>query len=92
MVFKDLKHELAEMRKSMDKITMELHETNIALRESLKMTADSIREMSENFSKSLEQTLIAMQDMKIQMDIKDTIIKSLGIEGILPDFLKTRKK
>ena len=48
--------------------------------------------MSENFSKTLEQTLAAMQDMKIQMDIKDTIIKTLGIEGILPDFLKTRKK
>jgi hypothetical protein len=26
------------------------------------------------------------------MDIKDTIIKTLGIEGLLPDFLKTRKK
>ena len=92
MALKNLKYELAEMRKSMDKMTIELHETNIALRESLRLTSDAIREMSENFSKSLEQTLVAMRDMKFQMDIKDTIIKTLGIEGILPDFLKTRKK
>ncbi|MFW9948699.1 MAG: hypothetical protein ACFFKA_01065 [Candidatus Thorarchaeota archaeon] len=92
MAFKDLRNELSEMRKSMDKMTMELHETNNALRESLKLTSDTIKEMSENFSKTLEKTLTAMQDMKIQMDIKDTIIKTLGIEGILPDFLKTRKK
>jgi hypothetical protein len=92
MVIKDLKNELTEMRKTMDRITIELHETNIALRESLKLTSDSIKEMSENFSKTLEQTLHAIQDMKIQMDIKDTIIKTLGIEGLLPDFLKTRKK
>ena len=92
MAFKDLKNELIEMRKSMEKMTAELHETNITIRDSLKLTSDTIREMSENFSKTLEQTLAAMQDMKIQMDIKDTIIKTLGIEGILPDFLKTRKK
>jgi lysyl-tRNA synthetase class II len=92
MVIKDLKNELTEMRKTMERITIELHETNIALRESLKLTSDSIKEMSENFSKTLEQTLHAIQDMKIQMDIKDTIIKTLGIEGLLPDFLKTRKK
>ena len=92
MAFKDLKNELIEMRKSMEKMTAELHETNITIRDSLKLTSDTIKEMSENFSKTLEQTLAAMQDMKIQMDIKDTIIKTLGIEGILPDFLKTRKK
>ena len=92
MALKDLKNELIEMRKSMEKMTAELHETNITIRDSLKLTSDTIREMSENFSKTLEQTLAAMQDMKIQMDIKDTIIKTLGIEGILPDFLKTRKK
>ena len=92
MAFKDLKNELIEMRKSMEKMTAELHETNITIRDSLKLTSDTIREMSENFSKTLEQTLAAMQDMKIQMDIKDTIIKTLGIEGLLPDFLKTRKK
>ena len=92
MAFKDLKNELIEMRKSMEKMTAELHETNNTIRDSLKLTSDAIREMSENFSKTLEQTLAAMQDMKIQMDIKDTIIKTLGIEGILPDFLKTRKK
>jgi methyl-accepting chemotaxis protein len=92
MALKDLKNELIEMRKSMEKMTAELHETNNTIRDSLKLTSDTIREMSENFSKTLEQTLAAMQDMKIQMDIKDTIIKTLGIEGILPDFLKTRKK
>ena len=92
MALKDLKNELTELRKSMEKMTAELHETNNTIRDSLKLTSDTIREMSENFSKTLEQTLTAMQDMKIQMDIKDTIIKSLGIEGLLPDFLKTRKK
>ena len=91
MALKDLKNELIEMRKSMEKMTAELHETNITIRDSLKLTSDTIREMSENFSKTLEQTLAAMQDMKIQMDIRDTLIKSLGLEGVIPEFLKKRK-
>ncbi|MFW9929216.1 MAG: hypothetical protein ACFFD1_07485, partial [Candidatus Thorarchaeota archaeon] len=78
-------------RNAMEKMTDELHETNIAIRESLKLTSDTIKEMSENFSKTLENTLKIMQDMKIQMDIRDTLIKSLGLEGVIPEFLKKRK-
>jgi hypothetical protein len=47
--------------------------------------------MSQNFSITLENTLKIMQDMKIQMDIRDTIIKSLGLEGVIPEFLKKKK-
>ena len=86
-----IKKELAEMRKAMEKMTQELHETNIAIRESLKLTSDTIKEMSQNFSNTLENTLKIMQDMKIQMDIRDTLIKSLGLEGVIPEFLKRKK-
>ena len=47
-----LKEELSEMRKTMDKLTAELHETNLAIRESLKLTSDAIKQMSDTFSKS----------------------------------------
>ncbi len=86
-----IKDELAEMRKAMEKMSQELHETNIAIRESLKLTSDTIKEMSQNFSITLENTLKIMQDMKIQMDIRDTLIKSLGLEGVIPEFLKRKK-
>ncbi|TFG03752.1 MAG: hypothetical protein EU542_00850 [Promethearchaeota archaeon] len=86
-----IKEELTEMRKAMEKMTQELHETNVAIRESLKLTSDTIKEMSQNFSITLENTLKIMQDMKIQMDIRDTIIKSLGLEGVIPEFLKKKK-
>ncbi|MGB5911730.1 MAG: hypothetical protein WBH31_11100 [Promethearchaeia archaeon] len=82
-----VKDELSKLRKSLDKMAEELHETNKAIRESLKLTSDTIREMSENFSKTLEESLIIMRDMKIQMDIKDTIFKTLGIDS----FLKRKK-
>lgn len=86
-----IKEELTEMRKAMEKMTQELHETNLAIRDSLKLTSDTIKEMSQNFSETLENTLKIMQDMKIQMDIRDTLIKSLGLEGVIPEFLKKRK-
>jgi methyl-accepting chemotaxis protein len=86
-----IKEELSAMRNAMEKMTDELHETNIAIRESLKLTSDTIKEMSQNFSETLENTLKIMQDMKIQMDIRDTLIKSLGLEGVIPEFLKKRK-
>ncbi|MFW9770890.1 MAG: hypothetical protein ACFFFB_00730 [Candidatus Heimdallarchaeota archaeon] len=85
-----IKEELSELRKSMDRMAEELHETNKAIRESLKLTSDTIKQMSENFSKTLEESLKIMRDMKIQMDIKDTIFKTLGIDGLLADFLKRK--
>ncbi|MEJ2294406.1 MAG: hypothetical protein P8Y23_06505, partial [Candidatus Lokiarchaeota archaeon] len=69
-----IKEELSAMRNAMEKMTDELHETNVAIRESLKLTSDTIKEMSQNFSETLENTLKMMQDMKIQMDIRDTLI------------------
>ena len=86
-----IKEELTEMRKTMEKMTHELHETKLAIRESLKLTSDTIKEMSQNFSETLENTLKVMQDMKIQMDIRDTLIRSLGLEGVIPEFLKKKK-
>ncbi|MFX1496049.1 MAG: hypothetical protein ACFFBH_00845 [Promethearchaeota archaeon] len=86
-----IKDELSEMRKSMNRMAEELHETNKAIRESLKLTSDTINNMSENFSKTLEESLKIMRDMKIQMDFKDTIFKTLGIDGLLADFLKRKR-
>ena len=86
-----LKEELSEMRKTMEKLTAELHETNLAIRESLTATSDSIKEMSKTFSKSLGDTLKVMQDMKVQVDVRDSVLKSLGIESLIPDIFKKKK-
>ena len=86
-----LKRELSEMRKTMEKLTSELHETNLAIRESLKLTSESIKEMSNTFSKTLGDTLKVMQDMRVQVDVRDSVIKSLGIDGLIPDIFKKKK-
>lgn len=85
-----LNRELSEMRKSMEDLTAELHETNLAIRESLKITTDAIKEMSATFSKTLGDTLKVMQDMRVQIDVRDSVLKSLGIDGIIPDIFKKR--
>ena len=87
-----IKNEISEMRKSMEKMTLELHETNLAIRESLQLTSDTIKEMNESFSKMLGETLKAMQDMKVRVDISDNILSRLGIEGLLPDIFKKKTK
>jgi len=86
-----LKEELSEMRKTMEKLTAELHETNLAIRESLKLTSDTIKEMSDTFSKTLGDTLKVMQNMRVQVDVRDSVLKSLGIEGLIPDIFKKKK-
>ena len=87
-----LKDEMSEMRKSMEKMTSELHETNLAIRESLKLTSDAVKEMSESFTKMLGESLKAMQDMKVKIDISDTILNRLGIDGLIPDIFKKKTK
>ncbi len=87
-----LKEELSEMRKTMEKLTAELHETNLAIRESLKLTSDTIKEMSDTFSKTLGDTLKVMQNMRVQVDVRDSVLKSLGIEGLIPDIFKKKSK
>ncbi len=87
-----LKEELSEMRKTMEELTSELHETNLAIRESLKLTSDSIKEMSDTFSKTLGDTLKVMRDMRVQVDVKDSVLKSLGIDGLIPDIFKKKSK
>jgi methyl-accepting chemotaxis protein len=88
---KELKEELSEMRKSMEKLTEELHDTNLAIRESLELTSQTIKEASVNFSKALEETMKKMSDLTIQMNVRDTVLKSLGIDGMIPDFFKKKK-
>lgn len=87
-----LKDEMSEMRKNMEKMTSELHETNLAIRESLQLTSDTIKEMNESFTKMLGETLKAMQDMKVKVDISDSILNRLGIEGLIPDIFKKKTK
>jgi len=88
---KELKEEVSDMRKSIEKLTEELRETNLAIRESLKTTSEAIKEASETFSQGLKDTMERMSDLTIQMNIRDTILKSLGIDGMIPDFLKKKK-
>jgi len=88
---KELKDEISGMRKSIEKLTEELHETNLSIRESLKTTSQAIKEASETFSQALEDAMNRMSDLTIQMNIRDTILKNLGIDGMIPDFLKKKK-
>ena len=85
-----MKRELSEMRKTMERLTSELHQTNLAIRESLKLTSDTIKEMSATFSKTLGDTLKVMQDMRVQIDVRDSVLKSLGIDGLIPDLFKKK--
>lgn len=85
---KDIKNELSALRVSIDKLTDEIHVTNITIKESLQTTSQTIKEMS----KALEATMKTMSDLTIQMNIRESILKSLGIDGMIPDFLKTKKK
>ncbi len=84
---KEFKKELFELRNSSDRLTKELHETNITISESLKMTSETIKEMS----RSLDDTMKTMSDLTIQMNIRESVLKSLGLDGIIPDFLKKKK-
>lgn len=86
-----IKEQLSELAKSMEKLTLELHETNNTLRVSMKLMSDTIKDLSENFSKTLAETLKTIEEMKIQIDIRDTVLKSLGIDGVIPDFFKRKK-
>jgi methyl-accepting chemotaxis protein len=86
-----LKRELSEMRKTLEDLTSELRETNLAIRDSLKLTSNAIKEMSETFSKTLGDTLKVMQDMRVQIDVRDSVVKSLGIDGLIPDIFKKKK-
>jgi len=88
---KELKEELSEMRISMEKLTEEIQDINIAIRESLELTSQTIKEASENFTKTLENTIKQMSELTFETNIRDTILKSLGIDGMIPDFLKKKK-
>ncbi|MHA1758578.1 MAG: hypothetical protein ACTSVV_17570 [Promethearchaeota archaeon] len=79
-----------ELTKSMKEMTEELRNTNKTLYESLKITSEAIITMKDSFSVSLEKALDKMANMSIQMNVKDTLLKTLGLEGILPDFLKKK--
>ena len=84
---KEFKKEISELRNSIDRLTKELHETNITIGDSLKMTSETIKEMS----RSLDDTMKTMSDLTIQMNIRESVLKSLGLDGIIPDFLKKKK-
>ena len=75
---------------SMDKVSTVLHETNITIKESLELTSKAILKMTETFSESLKEALKNMQEMKIKIDTRDTVIKSLGLDNLLPDFFKKK--
>jgi deoxyxylulose-5-phosphate synthase len=80
------------MKESMDELTKELHQTNITIKDSLKLTSDTIKEMTESFTKALKEAMEKMSDMSIQMNVRDSILKSLGLEYLVPDFLKKKKR
>ena len=84
---KEIKNELSELRSSLDKLTEEISVTNITIKESLHATSQTMKDLS----KALDNTMKTMSDLTIQMNIRETIIKSLGIDGMIPDFLKRKK-
>ena len=88
--FKNLTNELSEMKVSIKDLTKELHEVKATIAQSLKLATDAMKDLSENFSKTMGDVVKKMSEMKVQLDIKDNILKTLGID-ILPDFLKKKK-
>jgi len=90
--FKDLTNELSEMKVSIENLTKELQEVNSTIKQSLKLTAEAMKELSDTFSTTMGNVVKSMSDMKVQMNFKATILKNLGIDTVLPDFLKKRKK
>lgn len=88
--FKDLTNELSEMKVSIENLTNELQEVKTTIAESLKFATDAMNDLSESFSNSMGNVVKQMSEMKVQVDIKDNILKTLGID-ILPDFLKKKK-
>jgi uncharacterized coiled-coil DUF342 family protein len=88
--FKDLTNELSEMKVSIENLTNELQEVKTTIAESLKFATDAMKDLSENFSNTMGDVVKKMSEMKVQVDIKDNILKTLGID-ILPDFLKKKK-
>ena len=83
-----IKNELSALRFSIEKLTDEIHVTNITIKESLQTTSQTIKEMS----KALEATMKTMSDLTIQMNIRESILMSLGIDVMFPDFLKKKNK
>lgn len=89
--FKDLTNELSEMKVSIENLTNELQEVKTTIAESLKFATDAMKDLSENFSNTMGNVVKQMSEMKVQVDIKDNILKTLGIDTVLPDFLKKKK-
>ncbi len=89
--FKDLTNELSEMKVSIEDLTKELHEVKSTIAQSLKLAADAMNDLSESFSNTMGDVVKRMSEMKVQLDIKDNILKTLGIDAVLPDFLKKKK-
>ena len=88
---KELKEELAEMNTKLSELTIELHETKETIRESLKLTTNTLNEMTVSFTNTLREVMEKMSDMNIQMNVKDSLLKSLGIDAFMPDFFKKKK-
>ncbi len=89
--FKDLTNELSEMKVSIENLTNELQEVKTTIAESLKQATDAMNDLSESFSNTMGNVVKQMSEMKVQVDIKDNILKTLGIDTVLPDFLKKKK-
>ena len=83
MGIKDLKEELSEMNLNLAELTKELKETKNTITESLK-------EMMSEFSKSLKDTISKIADMSIHMNVRDNILENLGLDKLLPGFLKKK--
>jgi len=88
---KDLKDEFSKMNSNLEELTKEINDTKITIRDSLKLTSDTLKEMTNEFTKALKDVMIRMSDMSVQMNVRDSIISSLGIESLIPDFLKKKK-
>ena len=89
--FKDLTNKLSEMKVSIEDLTKELHEVKTTIAESLNLATDAMKDLSESFSNTMGDVVKQMSEMRVQVDIKDNILKTLGIDTVLPNFLKKKK-
>lgn len=72
------------MSNSLDNTTSEINKTNIAIRDSLEKATEAIKDMADVVGK-------VVGILTLGGDARNSLIKSLGIENLIPDFFKKKE-
>ncbi|MBN1802273.1 MAG: hypothetical protein JW891_12250 [Candidatus Lokiarchaeota archaeon] len=87
--FKELSGNISRMVNNLsggiDKVAEQVQDLNKTINESMSSATKAVIDMTEAFGKVLNI-------LTIGSDAKDNIIKGLGIDNLIPDFMKKKKK